>query len=93
MTIHQFFVTGVGVFFERDTHDGSWFPIVKDVTQKGSASREGSIKSGELLLSVDGRSCRDLSLTDLRSLVWAAYLLAHISVLFVTNIFGSIGLK
>ena len=36
---------------------------------QGSAYREGSVKPDEILLSVDGRSCRDMSLNELKSLV------------------------
>jgi hypothetical protein len=60
---------GVGLFFERESHDGAKYPVVQDVTEKGSADREGSIKTGEILLRVDGRSCRDMTLTDLKSAV------------------------
>ena len=48
---------------------------MQDVTEKGSADREGSIKTGEILLRIDGRSCRDMTLTDLKSaVIWR---LAH----------------
>ena len=60
---------GVGLFFERESHDGAKYPVVQDVTEKGSADREGSIKTGEILLRVDGQSCRDMTLTDLKSAV------------------------
>lgn len=61
--------TGVGLFFEREMHDGSYFPVIKDITQKGSAYREGTIKTSEILLSVDGKSCREMSLTELKGAV------------------------
>lgn len=50
-------------------HDGSYFPVVKDITERGSAYREGSIKTGAIMLAVDGRSCRDITLVDLKTLV------------------------
>ena len=64
-----FLITGVGLFFERIIHDGSLFPVVKDITEKGSAYREGSIKTGAIMLAVDGRSCRDMTLADLKNMV------------------------
>lgn len=60
---------GVGLFFEREMHDGSFFPVIKDITHKGSAYREGTIKSGEILISVDGKSCRGMSLVEIKSSV------------------------
>jgi len=64
--------TGVGLFFEREMHDGSYFPVIKDITQKGSAYREGTIKTSEILLSVDGKSCREMSLNELKGVVRTA---------------------
>ena len=62
-------MSGVGLFFERILYDGSLFPVVKEITERGSAYREGSIKTGAVLLAVDGHSCRDLTLADLKALV------------------------
>jgi len=68
-TVRSTGMAGVGLFFEREMHDGSYFPVIKDITQKGSAYREGTIKTSEILLSVDGKSCREMSLTELKGAV------------------------
>ena len=60
---------GIGLFFEKESLDGSTFPVVKDITHKGSAFREGSVKTGEVLLYIDGRSCRDITLKTLKESV------------------------
>jgi hypothetical protein len=62
-------VTGVGIFFHHETHDGAKFPVVRSITEKGSASRQGSIATGEILLRVDGLSCRDWDSKELQNKV------------------------
>jgi hypothetical protein len=62
-------VKGVGIFFHHETHDGAKFPVVRSITEKGSASRQGSIATGEILLRVDGLSCRDWDSKELQNKV------------------------
>jgi len=84
-------LSGVGLFFERTLYNGSLFPVVKEITEKGSAYREGSIKTGAVLLAVDGRSCRDITLNDLKSLVAICFLYvfcSQASLAEVVNIFS-----
>ena len=60
---------GIGLFFEKEEYDGSMFPVVRNVTERGSAWREGSIKSGEILMNVDGRPCRDVKLDAVKDML------------------------
>lgn len=45
---------GVGLYFELQDQDSH--PVIKEVTARGSAEREGSIQAGDKILAVDDES-------------------------------------
>ncbi|KAJ1496368.1 hypothetical protein T484DRAFT_1759600, partial [Baffinella frigidus] len=45
---------GIGLRVDLETEDGERQFVVKSLSQKGSAARDGTIRVGDILLSVDG---------------------------------------
>ena len=56
---------GVGIFCDKER--GSPTAIVREVSVRGSAAREGSIRSGDEVVSVDGNSIAQWSAATLRN--------------------------
>lgn len=58
---------GVGLYFELQDQDSH--PVIKEVTARGSAEREGSIQAGDKILAVDDESVEGKLLHQIRSMI------------------------
>jgi len=58
---------GVGLYFEKDKNGP--YMMVKEVTARGSAEREGSIRPGDKITAVDGIDIDGKSLHQIRGLI------------------------
>eukprot|EP00295_Goniomonas_pacifica_P029697 CAMPEP_0175950716 /NCGR_PEP_ID=MMETSP0108-20121206/29783_1 /TAXON_ID=195067 ORGANISM="Goniomonas pacifica, Strain CCMP1869" /NCGR_SAMPLE_ID=MMETSP0108 /ASSEMBLY_ACC=CAM_ASM_000204 /LENGTH=704 /DNA_ID=CAMNT_0017276863 /DNA_START=1 /DNA_END=2115 /DNA_ORIENTATION=+ len=60
-------MAGVGIYFQQDGNDAEVY--VKALVKGGSAERDGNIKLGDVIVSIDGRNCVGQSLDTLRQLI------------------------
>ncbi len=63
-------LAGIGVFFGQQRNDGRVF--IQNIVKGGSAERDGTVRNGDVLLSIENQSVQGASLSDLRNLILGA---------------------